>query len=298
MIPVIPYIQALGLQRDDLVQAQGISFTMSTLALAVVLIGNGTLNTSNAIGTIAAGSSSSRVGAITYADSNALTIGTVNPTGIWSTGDVSITTETGDLTFSQSIDTTSTSATAVTLNAGEATAAGTSTGGNVIISGSPTITMGTGGIARLMTGSISGSTGVTTFVGSGSGRFRYNSDEPTANYTAALTSGKNAIYREQPKGGLRLDSAAGWRTGGESGAVIEPRMHLVPEKDYPGHFNVLRGYIRPMGLAGVKIVGDFYKNYEIGLPSELAMLNLFDPKNGKPIALIDASDIKIGRAHV
>ena len=78
---------------------------------------------------------------------------------------------------------------------------------------------------------------------------------------------------------------------GRGEAVIEPRMHLVPEKDYPGHFNVLRGYIRPMGLAGVKIVGDFYKNYEIGLPSELAMLNLFDPKNGKPIALIDASDI-------
>jgi uncharacterized membrane protein YfcA len=50
MIPVIPYIQALGLQRDDLVQAQGISFTVSTLALAVVLVGNGTLNTSNALG--------------------------------------------------------------------------------------------------------------------------------------------------------------------------------------------------------------------------------------------------------
>lgn len=50
MIPVIPYIQALGLQRDDLVQAQGISFTVSTLALAAVLVMNGTLNTSNAAG--------------------------------------------------------------------------------------------------------------------------------------------------------------------------------------------------------------------------------------------------------
>lgn len=73
--------------------------------------------------------------------------------------------------------------------------------------------------------------------------------------------------------------------------TIEPRMHLVPEKDYPGHFNVLRGYIRPLGLAGVKVVGDFYRNYEIGLPSELAVLNLFNPKNGSPIAIIDASDI-------
>ena len=25
--------------------------------------------------------------------------------------------------------------------------------------------------------------------------------------------------------------------------TIEPRMHLVPEKDYPGHFNVLRGIL-------------------------------------------------------
>ena len=38
-------------------------------------------------------------------------------------------------------------------------------------------------------------------------------------------------------------------------ATIEPRMHLVLEKDYPGHFNVLRGYIRPLNLAGVKVVG-------------------------------------------
>ena len=84
---------------------------------------------------------------------------------------------------------------------------------------------------------------------------------------------------------------AGLRAQGRGEAVIEPRMHLVPEKDVPGHFNVLRGYIRPLGLAGVKIVGDYYRNYEVGLPSELALLNLFDPKTGSPVAVIDASDI-------
>jgi ornithine cyclodeaminase len=68
-------------------------------------------------------------------------------------------------------------------------------------------------------------------------------------------------------------------------------MHLVPEKDFPGHFNVLRGYIRPLQLAGVKVVGDFYRNYERGLPSELALLNLFDPQTGAPVAIIDASDM-------
>ena len=83
----------------------------------------------------------------------------------------------------------------------------------------------------------------------------------------------------------------GLRAQGRGEATIEPRMHLVPEKDYPGHFNVLRGYIRPLGLVGVKVVGDFYRNYKVGLPSELALLNLLDPKTGAPIAVIDASDI-------
>lgn len=87
---------------------------------------------------------------------------------------------------------------------------------------------------------------------------------------------------------------AGLHAQGLGQATIEPRMHLVPEKDYPGHFNVLRGYIRTLGehgVAGVKTVGDFYRNYERGLPSELAILNLFDPKTGVPLATIDASDI-------
>ena len=39
------------------------------------------------------------------------------------------------------------------------------------------------------------------------------------------------------------------------------------------------------------MVGDFYRNYERGLPSELALLNLMDPKTGAPVAIIDASDI-------
>lgn len=40
VVPAVPYLQALGLQRDALVQAMGMSFTVSTLALAVGLAGN------------------------------------------------------------------------------------------------------------------------------------------------------------------------------------------------------------------------------------------------------------------
>lgn len=46
VIPSVPYLQALGLDKDDLVQALGISFTVSTLALAVVLAKDGTLSAS------------------------------------------------------------------------------------------------------------------------------------------------------------------------------------------------------------------------------------------------------------
>lgn len=37
VMPSAPYLQALGLSRDDLVQALGLTFTISTFALAVVL---------------------------------------------------------------------------------------------------------------------------------------------------------------------------------------------------------------------------------------------------------------------
>lgn len=39
------------------------------------------------------------------------------------------------------------------------------------------------------------------------------------------------------------------------------------------------------------MVGDYVDNYKQGLRSEMALLNLFDPTTGKPLAVIDASDI-------
>ena len=83
----------------------------------------------------------------------------------------------------------------------------------------------------------------------------------------------------------------GLRAQGLGQTVIEPRVHLMPDAAYNGHFNVLRGYVAPWGLAGVKVVGDFVDNYKRGLRSEMALLNLFDPETGTPIAVIDASDI-------
>ena len=84
---------------------------------------------------------------------------------------------------------------------------------------------------------------------------------------------------------------AGLRAQGQNATVIEPRVHLQPDPAFNGHFNVLRGYIAPLNLAGVKIVGDYVDNYKRGLPSEMALLNLFDPQTGMPVALLDATAI-------
>jgi ornithine cyclodeaminase len=73
--------------------------------------------------------------------------------------------------------------------------------------------------------------------------------------------------------------------------VIESRVHLQADPSADGHFNVLRGSIPAMGLAAVKIVGDFVENYRLGLPSEMALLNLFDPATGMPKAVVDATAI-------
>jgi alanine dehydrogenase len=78
---------------------------------------------------------------------------------------------------------------------------------------------------------------------------------------------------------------------GRKATVIEPRVHLVPQNSSLGHFNVLRGVVHPLGLAGVKVVGDFVNNHKIGLPSELAILNLFDPSTGAPKAILDATSL-------
>ena len=58
-----------------------------------------------------------------------------------------------------------------------------------------------------------------------------------------------------------------------------------------GHFNVLRGSLPRAGVAGVKVVGDYVGNHRRGLPSELALLTLYDTETGAPTAILDATAI-------
>ena len=44
VIPAVPYVQAIGLEKEDLIQALGLSFTVSTAALAVNLAADNALH--------------------------------------------------------------------------------------------------------------------------------------------------------------------------------------------------------------------------------------------------------------
>lgn len=54
VIPAVPYLQAIGLEKEDLVQALGLSFTVSTLALAVNVGAEGGLRVAMAGDTVVA----------------------------------------------------------------------------------------------------------------------------------------------------------------------------------------------------------------------------------------------------
>ena len=54
MIPSAPDLQAVGYEKDALVQALGLSFTVSTLAFAAILVHHGALHISVAGASLAA----------------------------------------------------------------------------------------------------------------------------------------------------------------------------------------------------------------------------------------------------
>jgi ornithine cyclodeaminase len=78
---------------------------------------------------------------------------------------------------------------------------------------------------------------------------------------------------------------------GRGETTLDPRVQHVPDPEFPGHFNVLRATVWPAGFSGVKVVGDFARNYEQGLPSELALVTLYDPRTGIPLAIVDGTEI-------
>jgi ornithine cyclodeaminase len=81
------------------------------------------------------------------------------------------------------------------------------------------------------------------------------------------------------------------RAQGNGQVTLDPRVQHVPDRSFDGHFNVLRATVWPLATTGVKVVGDFAGNYLLDLPSELALITLYDPRTGVPRAIVDATEI-------
>jgi autotransporter-associated beta strand protein len=204
--------------------------TQPIVANNLGLHGTGTFtlnNTSNNIATLAGGESSTRLGSLSFTDaSGGLTVGTVGTkSGVHSSGTVLVETLTGDLTIAQNISTTNTTSNAIQINAGKNAAIGIRTGGDIKISGSPAITMGTGGIAKLFSGSEDQSTGLDAFIGNPQ-NIRNVADETTTTFVPALEANKMyGIYRtSRGRGDLTIVSSGGDAEGStwvyENGLII------------------------------------------------------------------------------
>jgi alanine dehydrogenase len=81
----------------------------------------------------------------------------------------------------------------------------------------------------------------------------------------------------------------GLRAHGAGEVVLPPKSHIHLDDRFNGHFNILPGFVAPVEAAGVKVVGDYVDNHRVGLPSEVAMLTLYDPATGVPRCLMDAT---------
>ncbi len=88
---------------------------------------------------------------------------------------------------------------------------------------------------------------------------------------------------------------SGLAAHGRGEVVLPPKSHIDLDRRYNGHFNILVGWAGPVDMAGVKVIGDYVENYRQGLPSEVAMLTLYDPRTGVPKALMDATDLTTAR---
>ena len=82
---------------------------------------------------------------------------------------------------------------------------------------------------------------------------------------------------------------AGLAAHGRGDVVLPPKSHLHLDDRFSGHFNILPGYVGPANSAGIKVIGDYVENFRHGLPSEIALLTLYDPATGAPRALLDAT---------
>ena len=77
-----------------------------------------------------------------------------------------------------------------------------------------------------------------------------------------------------------------------SGRVINPiKLHLSLRPEVQGYINSMPSYMVDSNIMGCKMVGVFKNNGKEGLPATLGVSVLFNPQNGAPYTIMDATHI-------
>jgi alanine dehydrogenase len=71
---------------------------------------------------------------------------------------------------------------------------------------------------------------------------------------------------------------------------MPPKIYLNFNQ-YEGDLRTMPSYLETLDIAGVKIVNSHSRNKEIGLPSVMAIIEIVDPKTGRPLAIMDGTNI-------
>ena len=71
---------------------------------------------------------------------------------------------------------------------------------------------------------------------------------------------------------------------------MPPKIYLNFNR-YSGDLRSMPAYLETADIAGVKVVNVHMENRSIGLPTVMATVELVDPRNGKPLAILDGTKI-------
>ena len=198
----------------NLTNSGSVTQSASISASSVTLQGSGTFaltNSSNSFGTIAAGSSGSRIGTLTVVDgAGGFEIGSIGGlSGIYSNDSVEISTMSGNLTILQMVSSSKASGDSVKLYADKDAAAEAAGDGNLIFTGAGSVNVESGARSLLYSGTKTSSTGIGC-LSSGDSNSRMGVDS-TTNVSSIIPSlnstGTYALFRVTDGNQLICESA-------------------------------------------------------------------------------------------
>ena len=100
----------------------------------------------------------------------------------------------------------------------------------------------------------------------------------------------NRVVREI----LSMDAAISaveeaFREKGQGKVVMPPKLYVFLD-EFKGDFRVMPAYLRESNIAGVKVVSVYPNNSKLyNLPTVIAVVELLDPKTGKPLCIMDGT---------